>query len=259
MADDELRTETSAADSTPEELSTPEQDTDQPETTEVEAEAEPTGEEEAKTEEVKTDDSKKLSKRAENRFRNLANKVRELETQKQPDIPPEFTPPWMREQHQPLVQPGQELTPEEYEQHIVAKANAIVELQMSRYQQQMAQQRKAEEAALKLDKETQEIESKYGELNPDSEHYNEKLSERIIKQVKRELSRNPYASVKEIVEDLMAIREDGRNRGASEVTESTIRQMSEGAVTPSGRESSGTKDPKEMSLEEIAAQVGYAE
>jgi len=183
-----------------------------------------------------------LSHRAQKRFQQLSTRVRELESRRgQSQLDDGPTLPEFR------YKPGQEIRIEDLQRDLVKGAQGIVQLEL-------AKERNIDRIA----NETIQAETKYPELNPDSKQFNKEVSTRISKVVERELQRNPRASVIEIVEDLMALRDEGRRQGTQAGVSNTLKGMSKTAVTPTGSSAGNKKAFKDLSLAEMEKRLGYA-
>jgi hypothetical protein len=98
-------------------------------------------------------------------------------------------------------------------------------------------------------------EEAYPELRKGSESYDERLSNEIVSFYTELKSVNPDIRLKPVVDRLMRLKGYTANKSKAEVTQNLQQQVNESATTPSNNIMS-SKNPKELSLEEIEKQVG---
>lgn len=217
-------------------------------------EAEVSSTEEAETEETPSEDdapsnrpSKKSAeyrikeldaraKQAEERARSLADQVAELTG----GVPSYGDMP----QYSPQVQPGTEVTPEQYQADVARVANSVVELRLQ-------QQRNID----RINREAAEAISKYSQLNPESDNFNSKLSVSISKATLGFIKGNPTASVKEYVDSLMEPYLSSVTKEVESSKETLARQVSQAAQRPTAIQKT-EKSPEEMSIAELEAKLG---
>lgn len=199
----------------------------------------------------------KKSSRAEKRLHQLLEKKEERqEAQIAPQQGlnyPTFQPqnPW----YQPQVQPGQEITPDQYKADVTRSADDIAQLRINQFRQEQATERA-------FDRTVNELEREYPALNPDAEGYNEKLAEKVagLYQKTSRGVKNPNL-LKDIADSIMDLSSQARTEGQSAVTNQLVRQASEAAISPTGSQKVSTdfeaaskiKDPKarQKALEKI--------
>lgn len=176
-------------------------------------------------EELSDEEQGSLSSKANKRIRYLASKVRQLEEAQGQGLsgaaslpPAENVLPWQ----QPVPGP-REVTEEQYRQELTREAEMVVQARMAQYERKQ-----------KLREEVRNLEQVYDELNPESETYNEELSNTLGDQFKKVLKGDPSASLQEYVDRIMALRESGKVAGKSEVTAKVLQQAANQAVPPKG-------------------------
>ena len=200
--------------------------------------------EETKTEETETGESKKgFTQRV--RELNQAKKEAEAETQKaKEEIKSlserlaEITSPIGQEQGQPAFKPhyqeGQEVPVEQLQRDVTSTADAIVNLRI-----------KQNNAVNQIGNDARDALSKYPELDPKREEFNQELSEAIYEAVEKEstiLSYDNYgkpvrtvnveADVSKVVDRLMKPYHRAVNKEVGQVTENIAKQVSETALRP---------------------------
>lgn len=148
--------------------------------------------------------------------------------------------------YQPQVQPGQDITPDQYRADVTRTADDITKLRINQFQQQMAIERA-------FDKTVDQLEREYPALNPDAEGYNEVISEKVAKLYQQTAgkAKNPQL-LKTIVDSVMDLSNQARTEGQRAVTNQLIRQEGEAAISPTGSQTvtsdfdtaTKIKDPK---------------
>jgi hypothetical protein len=232
-----------------EETSEPTTPVDEPITTEEDSEPEVEATAETDGEEKETVDSSHKganarirelnakAKSAEEKAQSLAEKLAELTDQGRSYEP--------QAQYQPQVEPGAEISQEQYRNDIMNTANSIVELKL-----------KQNDAINRIDNEAQQVMRDYPELDPDSDTFDRELSDSINEAVVAHVTRNPYsASPKEFVTKMMKPYRRAVAKGVGKETENIARQVSQSAVRPTAV-SSKEKTDSELTVEELEAKYG---
>ena len=236
----------------PQTPATPAEEKPAEEVAETEAKAKPTGEAEAEGEATETEEKSKKgysqrirelnakAKAAEAKAASLAEKLEEL-TGAEASSPP----PLGVEAYQPQVQPGAEITPEQYKQDVVRTADSIATLRV-----------KQESAINRINSEANEVVRSYPELDPESEKFDKDLSETVTEAVEAYVKADPYnASVKKFVAKLMKPYKRAVTKGVGKVTETIAKQVSETATRPTSVAKSSKKF-EELSLKEMEKKLG---
>jgi len=218
---------------------------------EEEAQAEPKAEE-AKTEEGskkgasnrirELNAKKKLAEaraeEAETKAQSLTEKLGELMT-------PIESAPASQEQFKPKVEPGAEISLDDYKRDVTLTAQGLVNLELRK-----------ERAINRIDKEATEVVSKYPELDPDSDSFDRELSDTITEAVEAHVKASPYtASVKKFTARLMKPYQRAVKKEAGKVTENVAKQASETAARPTSVKG-GEKKFEELSEEEMEERLG---
>lgn len=222
------------------------------------SETEPTREHEGGAEgqaspEVNADDEPgeqgSLSSKANKRYQQLANENRRLREKlgegmygvhEQP-----AALPWA---NQPAAEPY-EITEDQYQRDIAQRASAVVDARMREYERKQ-----------RLSEDIRTLEATYGELNPESDKYDEELTNRLVKQFKLVSKGDPDIRLSEYVEDVMALRERGREEGKSEVSGKVLEQAARQAVSTQG-EPTQTESSNEEELIKLRREgkISFAE
>jgi len=171
---------------------------------------------------------------AEEKVQSLSERIEEL-TGGSPDIKP----------YTPQIQPGAEVTPEQYSNDVAKRAETIVNL---RLQQQSV--------GLKIKADTQDVIRKYPELDPESATFDKSLSQSITEAVEARVRSNPYkADVKGFVDRLMKPYKRAVVKEVGKASEELAKQASQAATKPTsvrGKE----KPLEEKSIEELEKELG---
>jgi hypothetical protein len=184
-------------------------------------------------------------KAAEQRAASLEQKLSELTSQVgQGGIPP-YTPP-----KQEIVKPGEELTAEELNTRLSEREQRIFQMQELRLQQERALNRINQEAA--------DVVRNYKQLDPDSDDFNEELSNWVTDTVTEVVKANPNASVKKIVGGLMKPYQRQITKEVAVQTENIAKQASESAIRPSNTKPAERKF-EDLTIEEMENQLGFVE
>lgn len=225
-------------------LSTP--SVDEPKATEEapELESEPTGDDEGEVEETEKEEPKKgYSSRvrelvqernqAKEEAKSLSDRLKELTTR-------EETP-----EYKPTINPGDEVSPEQYQSDVMRRADALVNLRM-----------KQQEAVSRINNEATDVVRTYPELDPDNDDFNAELSEAITEATESYIKQNPYsASVKTYVDKLMKPYKGAVVKEVGKATESMAKQVSESALRPTSINKEG-KTTDQKSIEELEQDLG---
>lgn len=195
----------------------------------------------ASPEETPVEETDQNSKKGANsRIRELVGEVKSLkqrlEESTRVDIPtPEYQP----------INLDSEVTPEQYRQHVLQTADALVDLKL-----------KKSEALNRISLESSEVMNTYPQLNPDSESFDKELSETITEAIEAQVKLNPYsASVKKIAERLMKPYQKAVSNGVAQERETLARQVSESALKPTAIRKP-EKTAAEKSIAELEAELG---
>ena len=189
--------------------------------------------EKAKTAVAEADAAKAESK-------SLADKLAELTGSVEPSgqVP----------QYVPQVEPGSEVSTEQYQQDVLRSADALVTLKI-----------KQSEAVNRINNEAQDVIRKYPELDPKSDSFNKELSDTITEATDAYVSKSPYtASVSKFVEKLMKPYKGSVAKEVGEATETIAKQVSEAALRPTSIRKS-EKAASEKSIAELEQELGVVQ
>jgi len=186
------------------------------------------------------------SDRAENRYQKLANGLKEakqeaetlrkqLEGYKSSNS--DFNSFTSEYKPQPLD--TNELTADQLNNYIVSTADQIVNLRLN-------EMNKRESKIRNFEKGIQTIETKYNELNPDSDKFDVNLSNKITNLYSKASKVNPDVDILDFVEDIMTVRNYSTDKAVSEVKKETVLQEANSAVTPSNEKVSTMTKEEEL-------------
>lgn len=132
----------------------------------------------------------------------------------------------------------------EFERRILAKAQAMAEMQVARTQH-----------IQRVNTEAQKVMEEYSVLNPDTDKYDPELSESIAAASLAYVRANPTASLKKFVDGLMKPYTRSIGKQAGEMQEIITKQAAETALRPSSAPKS-EKKLEDMSLQEMEERLG---
>lgn len=214
------------------------------------------------------------SSRSENRYQQLANENRELRQQlglvqrqslgylaQEVGIP---APPWEQEKNnqQPIIppldiEPGSELTPQQYQQHVAAAAEKMAQAKISAYELEAANTMERQQQILQLDESMNYIRQKYPELNPNHPNYSLDVDE-MVGQIVESMGQVNPAAIKERVDQVMTLRGQSLQAGQEKATAELAKQRSEAAVIPGTSINETTADLNNIPLDDLEKMIGVA-
>lgn len=255
MNDDELALNEpvgeEASDSTPpvEEQKAPEEET-VPEATAEESETE-TGENSKKGATARIRELNARAKSAEEKTRSLEKQIAELTNpggfQGQSASVPHFDP------QEPIVRDGEEIDVNELNRRISEREQRLLQQADARAELRSRQN----EAVTRINSEAHQAINEYPELDSDSESFDPELSETITEATIAYIKSNPYtASPKKFVDKLMRPYKRAVTKEVGKASENIARQVSQAALRPTGVSTSGKKDDKDLSVEELEQKYG---
>lgn len=148
----------------------------------------------------------------------------------------------------PQIEPGQEYTPEQYQQHVAAAAAQIVDLKL-----------KQQNAIQRIQSETSEAVRVYPELDPTSDSYDPDLSKSVTEAVEAKVRANPYsANVKSYVDLLMKPYRRAVTKEVGKVSEKLATQVSQAAARPTSVHKS-EKSLAEKTIQELERELGVVQ
>lgn len=122
---------------------------------------------------------------------------------------------------QPIVEPGAEVTPEQYKEDIVRQAQAITQLEIQK-----------ERMINRVNQEAIESMRNHPELDPDSDVFDKELSDMVVESVKSQILSNPNASPKKLINKIMQPYRKAIEQKVAATTETITKQVSESAARP---------------------------
>jgi hypothetical protein len=139
----------------------------------------------------------------------------------------------------PTIEPGAEVTQDQYKRDIVQTAQSIAQIEIQK-----------ERILDRINKEANESIADHPELNPKSEVFDKELSDTITESVRAQIQVNPTASVKKLVNNLMKPYRRAVDKKVAEETATVAKQVVETALRPS-QVKSVEKPFSDLSVEEM--------
>ena len=160
------------------------------------------------------------------------------------DLTDELSQGQSPQENGPTIEPGAEVSQEQYKADVVKTAQSIAQLEVQKAN-----------VINKINREANESMQEFPELNPKSKVFDAELSESITESVKAQIQVNPSGSVKKLVTRLMKPYKRSVERQVAESTEDIAKQVSEGAQRPSNVK---VKDKAfdELSIQEMEDKLG---
>ena len=243
--------ETEVATSTETPVEEPEQrSSDQPE--EAEGSDQPQADEGGEEEVIKSERGRRRIQQLANDRNEAVNTLRDIAKPEESgsDRPKqtEQVPPWLQKEQDPLASLGDEVTPEQYRQHVMQQAEALVDTKLARMRQQ-------EQVKNNLDADLNYLEKEYPELSGDIQ--DRKLTSAIEKAQRNfeiAFKANPSVRLRDYIEPIMEARTGGAEKGKSEASAILAEQAQRSAVRP------GTQKNNRISSEdELATMLASGE
>ena len=215
-------------------------------------------------------DSPETSHKAQSRWQQLANsnrakdeeiaalraQIQSLQTRNlNIPAPPWETDPTASAKPLPLpeVKPGMEITPEIYNQHVQAQAQAIAQGHIQAAKLQMEAQAARQEQARSLNEAVSYIRQAYPELDPNSRQYSRELDEKVGTLIEGTINNNP-AALRKQVDAIMGMRAATLNteRQHQEIS----KQAAQSALIPGSSIEEKPIDYNALTLEQIEKMAG---
>jgi len=224
----------SVSEETTEEVTT-EETTPEIKTEEVPKEETETGESPKKGYSERVRELNTRAKEAEAKAESLAQRLEALTGSNEPQGQP----------YSPQVEPGSEVSPDQYRQDVMRSADSLVQL---RFKQQ--------ETLGKINKDAMTAVKKYPQLDPDSDSFDKDLSDSITEAVEAHVKADPYkASVGSFVDRLMKPYNRAVTKEVGQATEKLAKQVSEAALRPT-QNRAVEKNTNDKSIAELEAELG---
>lgn len=153
--------------------------------------------------------------------------------------------------NKPLVAPGEEITPEELQNRIAQRDEWL--LQRSRNEINFIIQR--DKVMNRINSESAEVEKLYPQLNPDSDEYDEELSNSISQATLSYVRTNPTGSLKTFVDGLMKPYMRSLDKSVASQQDNLAKQASQTAMRPNSVPMT-EKKVEDMSLGELEKKLG---
>lgn len=210
--------------------------------------------------------------RSEARYQQLANENKNLREQlqaaqfnREQDLANEIkipAPPWRggSSEKKPStieVEPGAEITQEQYQQHIEQVAQEMAAAQVSAYQLQVQDRLNRQQQAIALNDDINYLKNKYPELDQSNANYSYELDKLIGQIVENTIAVNP-ALVKSTVDGVMQLRQQSLQAGQSRASAELNQQRSQGALIPSASNAEPV-DVNKLSLSQLEEKLGIVQ
>lgn len=194
----------------------------------------------------------KKTKKAEAKAQSLEEKLAELTAPIEQQVARQ---PIQPQQDEPIVADGETFSAAELDKRIKAREHRIIQRADS-----VAQLRaKQSEAITRINQEASEVLRDHPELDPQSDSFDEELSDSVTEATEAHVKANPYsASVKNFVAKQMKPYKRAVAKEVGKVTEKVARQASETALRPASV-GGGDKKFEEKSVEEMEEQLGVVQ
>lgn len=191
----------------------------------------------------------KRSPRQEKRFAKMSSKIRELSEQTAQQQPNYFG------YDQPYQQPYQDVNQGlDYNQEVARQAEMIADLKLQQFEQK--QQVKA--IADNFERDVENIERKYPELNADSDSYDSALSNKIASMYEKLSAKTPDIRLKDIVDDVMEVATRKSAEASAKVSAKVAQTAAESTLKPdTSAKGNDSKDFTDLSLKEMEEQLGF--
>lgn len=196
------------------------------------------------------EESDEKHKGANSRIRELNQRAKEAETkaktleEKLAEITGGFQPQEITPQYTPQVEPGAEISPEQYKADVFKTADALVQM---RIQQERMLDNITREAA--------EVVTQFPELNPNSDQFDPEVSESITDATEAYVRANPGKSVKKFVEKLMKPYQKSVAGKVEAQREDLAKQVAQTGVRPTTIKQP-EKSAHEKTIEELEKELG---
>lgn len=211
--------------------------------------------EEVKPEVEKTETEEDSKKGANQRIRELNERAKEAEAKAQSladrlaEITGSVEPnAGFNQPYRPQVEPGAEISQEQYQQDVMRQADSLVTLRL-----------KQQEAVNKINTEANDAVRKYPQLDPSSDSFDKELSDSVTEATEGHIKNNPYgAKVSQFVEKLMRPYQRAVNKEVGKVTENIAKQVSQTALRPTSVRQT-EKAPEDMTIQELEDKLGIVQ
>lgn len=147
--------------------------------------------------------------------------------------------------YQPTIEPGAEVTQDQYKADVVRTAQSIAQLEVNK-----------QRIVDNINREALESMTLHPELDPKSDLFDKELSDTITDSVRAQIQINPTASVKKLVGQMMKPYRRSVEKKVAENQETLIKQVAETAMRPS-QVKAVEKPFAELSEAEMEAKLGF--
>ena len=235
------------------------------ETNDIEVQQEETpasGSESEETIEKPTEEVDQLPKKgAESRIRELNSNLKKERAEKESlarkiqeltgSVEPQGYQPNGYDPNKPLIAPGEEVTQEELQRRIALRDEWLLQRanNMARFEIEK------KETLARINRESDESIKAYPQLDPDSDSFDDELSESISQATLAYVKTNPTGSVKKFVDGLMKPYMRSLDKSVASQQTEIVKQASQTAMRPNSVPSTDKK-VEDMSTEELEKKLG---
>lgn len=192
------------------------------------------------------------AKKAEGQSKSLADKLEEVTSQLGNQATPQGEPQAPPAVAKPIVQPGEEIDANEFEKRMAEREQTI----LHKAQNIATFQSKVDRVVNNINKEAREALTKYPELDPKSETFDEELSKVVTKATEAQVKSNPTASVKKFVTELMKPYKRAVTKEVGDAKENLAKQVSQAGLKPTPTPKGTNKEFGDLSEKEMEAELG---
>lgn len=194
------------------------------------------------------EETEEVDRSAKSRIRELANERRE-EKQHVNSLKDQLNEfglqdQWDQPMYEPKVEPGQELSVDQYKQDVLQTADSLVELKL-----------RARDNGNRIKSEINDAVSEYTMLDPKQDSFDEDLSEGVTDSVRNFIKANPTGNVRGFIDKLMKPYQKSVEREVAKREGTVAKQVSQTALRPSQVKATSKKF-EEMDLSEMEAKLG---
>lgn len=148
--------------------------------------------------------------------------------------------------YSPQIKEGEEVSQEQYKQDVQRSAMSAAQLLIAQ-----------NNAVTRINTEASQVLQQYPQLDPDSDQFDEELSDSVTEAVEAVVKANPYtASPKKIVEKWMKPYARAVTKEVGKETANLAKQVAESATRPTSVSTKGGKSADEKTVEELEAELG---
>lgn len=235
------------------------------ETNDIEVQQEETPASESESEETIEQPTKEVDqlpkKGAESRIRELNSNLKKERAEKESlarkiqeltgSVEPQGYQPNGYDPNKPLIAPGEEVTQEELQRRVAQRDEWLLQRANNMARFEIAKK----ETLDRVNRESEESIKAYPQLDPDSDSFDDELSESISQATLAYVRTNPTGSVKKFVDGLMKPYMRSLDKSVASQQTEIVKQASQTAMRPNSVTSTDKK-VEDMSTEELEKKLG---